>query len=610
MNILVAILLIIPFLGYLFYDYLKREKRTKLPKNYLNILPANEVARRSITKPNRNRFTVRKVPPQLDTIIIGSGISGLSTAAFLAKTCQRVLVLDQHDIAGGSTHAFTDHGFEYDTGVHYIGNMEKRKVVLDTISDSPIEWDQLGRENPDEMVYDEIYIGEGDERELYKFRAGEENFISDLVERFPEEEKMIRVYIKLCKEVAKKDMFFLAKIIKPRWLSNIVLKYFCSDYYRWVNTTTYELLSSMTDNKKLIAVLCGQFGDQGKTPKESSFFMHASIVNHYLRGGWYPRGGSTEIANKIIPTIEKAGGAVLVGTAVKRIIVVNNRAIGVVMDNKTEDKIFATNVVSSAGLYNTYHKLLAEQHASSDPLYQISQDIPGSCTMIYLFLGFEGTSEELNLRSSNVWSMPAKGPDYDLDKMLNDYLDDPYNNSMPIFLGFPSAKDSTYAERFPGKSCAVVLTYAKKEWFDEWDNVEKKDRKKNDDYQEKKEYFKQRILAETLKYYPQLEDKIVHSMVGTPLTFKYYIATPNGEVYGMDSTMERYRCTQIRPSTSIENLYNTGQDTTTLGLTGALMSGVLTASEMLGYGNIIDCLSGRNIVEDTMHLNEYLKKYQ
>ena len=51
-----------------------------------------------------------KVPSDLDAIVIGSGIGGLSVAALLSKVGQRVLVLEQHDVAGGCTHTFADKG--------------------------------------------------------------------------------------------------------------------------------------------------------------------------------------------------------------------------------------------------------------------------------------------------------------------------------------------------------------------------------------------------------------------------------------------------------------------------------------------------------------------
>ena len=83
--------------------------------------------RKSYIAPNRDRFLKKKIPTDLDAIIIGSGIGGLSCAAFLSRVGKRCLVIEQHYIAGGCTHSFVEHGYEFDTGVHYVGNIEKRR---------------------------------------------------------------------------------------------------------------------------------------------------------------------------------------------------------------------------------------------------------------------------------------------------------------------------------------------------------------------------------------------------------------------------------------------------------------------------------------------------
>lgn len=68
-----------------------------------------------------DRYTKSSVPDKLDAIIIGSGIGGLSTAALLAKTGKKVLVLEQHYRAGGCTHTFDELGGLFDSGIHYVG---------------------------------------------------------------------------------------------------------------------------------------------------------------------------------------------------------------------------------------------------------------------------------------------------------------------------------------------------------------------------------------------------------------------------------------------------------------------------------------------------------
>lgn len=61
-------------------------------------------------------FTPDKVPRNLDAIVIGSGIGGLACAGIMARAGKKVLVLEQHDRAGGCTHTYEEKGFEFDIG--------------------------------------------------------------------------------------------------------------------------------------------------------------------------------------------------------------------------------------------------------------------------------------------------------------------------------------------------------------------------------------------------------------------------------------------------------------------------------------------------------------
>lgn len=542
----------------------------------------------------RNGYSKKKIPTDIDVIVIGSGISALTNAALLSLCGKRVLVLEQHYIAGGSTHSFEDKGYEFDTGIHYIGNIEKRKEILDLITMNKIEWEKMGtKENG--YVYDQVVIGD----KTYYLRAGEDGFLQEIEKYFPEEIENVKLYLKDVKETSKKDLFFMSKIIQNKYVAKFVNKFLCNKFYQSVKDTAQERVEKYTSNKDLQSLLLAQFADYGQSPKEESFFLHASVVNHYLNGGWYPKGGSSEIAKNIVPIIEKTGGKVLVRKAVKSILIENYngkpKAIGVEMSNG--DKIYADEIVSSVGAYNTWNKLVPEEYVPHYIKERIDQ-IGFSCSFTYVFIGMKGTPEELGLINHNIWHFPDK----DFDKVSKNFLENHEYAPIPMFIGFPCAKDSTWNKRYPGRSNAVILSMARYKDFEEWENQRQGHR--SDDYNSLKNIYANRILEEGLyKYFPKTDGKVDYVSVGSPLTFNHYIGTNKGEVYGLKATPDRYQEDDIlRPKTHIDGLYQTGQDITTLGVTGAMMSGVLTAHVQLGYGTILDLWSERNLIKDLKNI--------
>jgi all-trans-retinol 13,14-reductase len=98
--------------------------------------------------PTKQGFSNKVSSSHWDVIVIGSGIGGLSAAALLAKEGKKVLVLEQHDIAGGNLHTFTEKGYEFDTGLHYVGGKigDKKSPFrrqLDYVTDGQVEWERM-----------------------------------------------------------------------------------------------------------------------------------------------------------------------------------------------------------------------------------------------------------------------------------------------------------------------------------------------------------------------------------------------------------------------------------------------------------------------------------
>ena len=83
-----------------------------------------------------------------DVIVIGSGLSGLATANFLARSGLSVLVLEKHYVAGGCTHIWEDAGREFDVGVHYLGAStgdpaETTGATLQFLTDNKLKWQKM-----------------------------------------------------------------------------------------------------------------------------------------------------------------------------------------------------------------------------------------------------------------------------------------------------------------------------------------------------------------------------------------------------------------------------------------------------------------------------------
>lgn len=216
----------------------------------------------------KQNFSPDKIPSKLDAVVIGSGIGGLSTAALLAKTGKRVLVLDQHDQAGGCCHTFVDKGFEFDVGIHYVGEMAEgrvTRVLIDQLSESGIEWVGL------DSVYDTVVLGmgqEASERKTYPKVSGRGALMESLLKCFPKEEKGIRKFFDLLKRMRKiMPVIALMKIL-PKWFAGFIIS---SGLAKTLNPDLKYCLQSLTDvlneiveDQELKAVLAYSFGDYGE----------------------------------------------------------------------------------------------------------------------------------------------------------------------------------------------------------------------------------------------------------------------------------------------------------------------------------------------------------
>ena len=107
-----------------------------------------------------------------------------------------------------------------------------------------------------------------------------------------------------------------------------------------------------------------------------------------------------------------------------------------------------------------------------------------------------------------------------------------------------------------------------------------------------------RTHTQPIQVFPDLEKYIQHTTVGTPLSTNRFLGTTQGECYGRSATPTRWLCPDLSPHTPVTNLLLTGQDIITLGLTGGIAAGYLTANVLAGYGCWENLILQRELVED------------
>jgi all-trans-retinol 13,14-reductase len=565
-----------------------------------------EIDQKARDKVLKQGFVAKNVPENLDAIVIGSGIGGLTTAAILSKVGKKVLVLEQHDQAGGCCHSFIEKGFEFDIGIHYIGEMKSNTVtrlLINQLTEGQLQWVHLEEE------FDVVALGEPGKQKFYPFRAGgPKAFKEAILEKFPKEEKAVDKFLALLRDVRVNMKGLVLVKALPKWIVRILSATgalgLMTTYFKHARRTVKEVLDEITDDEDLKAVLSYSWGDYGSYPAHGSFALHSALINHYLYGASYPRGGASEIAYTIIPVIERAGGRVLVRAPVSQIITdKRGNAVGVrVARSSGPVDLFAPLIISDAGVVNTFTKLLAPEVAKKSSITRlIGSKIDSGVGCMSLFVGLNGTTEELQIKPKNIWAYPRNDLSGIIEEFLQKPAEDAASSDVPLlFITFPSAKDPTFQDRYPGKSVCTVITMANWEWFAPWEQEHMS--KRGDDYNSVKNQIGRRMCEQVLALYPHLADKVEYFDVGSPVTNKYYIGSARGEIYGLDHTAKRFGNPEVmmhlRPTTDIPNLLITGQDVVSCGFTGAMFGGLLCASTALN----------RNLYEDLVQLRKTVVK--
>lgn len=496
-----------------------------------------------------------------DYLVIGSGIGGMTAAAFLADLGKRVLVLEQHYVPGGFTHTFPRQGYEWDVGVHAVGEVTERSMtgrLLRRLTHGRLEWASLGE------VYDSFHFPDGFRID---FPDSPKQFRANLVEAFPAEEEAIDAYLLKVREVAANmRSYFLAKTVPKRWAAPVDWL-MARQAQKHMEERVSDVLDSITDNAKLKTVLTAQFGYYGVIPDRGSFAMQALVTRHYFYGAYYPVGGSGEIARTLLQTVADRGGWTRILADVERILMEKGRAVGVRLADGEE--IRARRVVSAIGVSPTVQRLLPEPHRQRPWAQKISKLKPAPAH-VCLYLGFKGDIRQAGASGANLWFYDTWDNNRDSWEVT---VDGEPPNADILYCSFPSLKDPHHDPGPENRHTGEVVTFVPWDLFEPWKDRAKG--KRGPDYEAFKQRMQDSLARQLFARMPELEPMLDYIELSTPLSTDHFVRPNRGSIYGLEATPERFRNPWLRPRSPITGLYFAGSEVATVGIIGAMMGGVL-----------------------------------
>ena len=285
-----------------------------------------------------------------DVVVVGGGIGGLSAAACLARIGQKVLVVEQSTDVGGYAHAFSRGPYTFDPAMSVFpqGHDHALPVAL-------LDWlgvrDQC-RFVPLESNYRAVFPG-------FEISTpfGLAEFTEAHCQQFPRHAAKLREFFSLCSRLHHE-----AHVLPPQvglaGLDDVARRF--PVLFKYIKATTQDALDEYFDDPLLKAVVSVSWPYLGSPPSRLDFVTFSTVLSVYLEGCFYPEGGFQSLANALAAGTQRAGGEIVLGEPVTRILVSNGRASGVELAGG--EVVQAGTVISNADATATFADMIGDEH--------------------------------------------------------------------------------------------------------------------------------------------------------------------------------------------------------------------------------------------------------
>lgn len=495
-----------------------------------------------------------------DIIVIGSGIGGLSAAVLLARYGKRVLVCESHTIPGGAAHTFKRRGFEFDSGPSfYCGlsgdqSLNPLKQILNAIGESlpVIPYDPLGHYHFPEGTFAVYSNAQRYRQELEKITpTGAKEF-----QQF--EQRLLGLYdaMKGIPTIALRADWQVIPLLLQRYLPSLGKMLLNLPI---VQSSVGSVMDATIQDpwiRRLIDLECfllsGLKADGTIAPEVAFMLGERSRA-----GVEYPVGGSKAIVDALVRGLQRFGGELRLNCHVEQILVEEGKAVGVKL--RSGEILRAPIVISNATLWDTYNNLLRPEDLPAS-YRQAALDTPAVESFMHLHLGIKAEGLE-NLTGHHV--------------VVHDSSQDITVPGNTCMISIPSLWDKSLAP----EGHHVIHAYTL-EPFAGWE--------RDDNYENRKREKAQSLYLALERVIPDIRERVVLELVGTPLTHAGYLRRYRG-TYGPAIAAGK----GMFPSmyTPIKGLYRVGDSTLPgIGVPAVAASGILCANTLVDVGRVLEVL--------------------
>lgn len=488
-------------------------------------------------------------------IIIGGGIGGLFTGAFLSKNGINVTVLEKNGIIGGGLQCFRRKDKIFETGMHVMGGFEKGGSLAKICNYLGI-LDTLKIHHIDNNCMDEIRYGKTNE--IFRIPSGKDAFVARMSEYFPNEAEGIRLYVdeiyRLTEEV---PLFYLKESS-----DGIVVH---SDKFTW---SADKLISHYVSDSKLqeiLAYLNPLYGGvEGHTPA----YIHALINVLYINGASRFVDGSQQLADALRCVITAHGGDVIPDSEVVGIEVVDKMAKSV--------QTVGGAVYSADWYISSIHPAemlkLVPQGTFLKGFINRLNDIPVSYSAFSLFIDLK--PRKFPYIGHTCYYMEDYGKMWKQDRP-----DDAHWPCGFMYMTPPDSNQGEYANRLL-VHCIMGFDQVRK-----WENT--KIGHRGADYDKWKQGCVNKVLDKLDKIFHGFSGMVANVYAASPLTVRDYYHTKEGAIFGYRKDCENLLFSQLPVYTKVKNLLLTGQNINLHGICGVPLTAIYTSEAILGSNVIV-----------------------